>query len=254
MAGPLNKDTKKAIKSELETLLSQFGSTGGNPEDDVVDGQFQQIIQAPPIDFEQMNHDFRVKAKGITDSIFDFYVSLGILDKHDYVKIKKDMDDSNMQTIFFQVKTLKFAIEKLMQQINDNSAGPRTYEVLGQLQDKLSNAIKTQANYVLFLEESYRKMKVDIQQRDNQPLLTDGSDGKALPRNKDEYFISAGTKNLMRELSGEPSDPSFKSFEPNMNLTDPRQKNDLMEEKGLGHLKVVETDEDDFSDAVAEMI
>lgn len=254
MSSPLNKDTKKQIKNELENLLSQFGSTGGNPEDDIVDGQFQQIVQAPPIDFEEMNAEFLKKSRGVTDSIFDFYVSLGVLDSHNYLKIKKEMDDGNMQTIFFQVKTLKFSIEKLMQQINDGTAGPRIFEVLGQLQDKLSNAIKTQANYVLFLEESYRKVKSDLQNREDAPALTDGSDKKTGPKNKGEYFISAGTKNVMRDLAGEPQDPSFVIEDVNKNLTDPRQKNDLMESKGLGHLIVVENDEDDYSDAVAEII
>ena len=252
MSSPLNKDTKKAIKSELETLLSQFGSTE-NLEDDVVDRQFKQIVQAPPIDFDLMNKEFLEKAGSITDSIFDFYVSLGILDKHDYIKIKKDLDNANMQTIFFQVKTLKFSIEKLLQQINDGTAGPRIYEVLGQLQDKLSNAIKTQANYILFLEESYKKVKSDVQNREDTPLLTDGSEKSPTTR-KGEYYISAGTKNVMRELSGEPVDPSFKIEQHGNNLTDPRHKNDLLEEKGLGHLKIVETDEDDYSDAITEII
>jgi len=248
MATGLNKETKKQIKGELETLLSQFGS-GDSHEDDIVDQQFREIIQAPPIDFEEMNAKFTEQAQRITNSLFDYYVSIGVLESHDYLKVKKELDDGNIQTIFFQVKTLKFAIEKLVQSINDGTAGPRNYEVLGQLQDKLSNAIKTQANYILFLEDSYKKVKIESEQRGI--AIEEGSTKKT---NKEDYYISAGTKNLMKDLQGEPTDPKFEIKTANKNLTDPREKNNLLEEKGLGHLRAVETDDEDFSDAITEII
>lgn len=246
----INKDTKKHIKGELESLLSQFSGNDSTIGDDIVNDQFREIIQAPPIDFEEMNAQFNIKAKQITDSIFDYYVAIGIIDTHEYLKIKKELDDGNIETIFFQVKTLKFAIEKLVQSINDGTAGARNYEVLGQLQDKLSNAIKTQANYILFLEDSYRKVKSEIEERGEG--LTE--DKPRLQSKKEEFVISAGTKNIMRELQGEPQDPTFIINDVSKNLTDPTQKNDLLEERGLSHLKAVESDEDDFSDAIAEMI
>lgn len=248
----IGKETKKQIKGELESLLSQFGSNDDTIGDDIVNDQFREIIQAPPIDFEEMNAKFNEKAKTITDSIFDYYVSIGILESHDYLRIKKELDDGNIQTIFFQIKTLKFAIEKLMQSINVGTAGAREFEVLGQLQDKLSNTLKIQANYILFLEDSYKKVKSEVEDKG----LDTGENVQKIEnkKNKDEYIISAGTKNVMKELSGEPRDIKFEIGTSNLNLTDPRQKGTLMEEVGLSHLKVVETDEDDYSDAVAEMI
>ena len=253
MAGPLNKDAKKQIKNELETLLSQFGSNDANSEADIIDSQFSQIVQAPPIDFDAMHTELLKKSVSISNSIFDFYIGLGIINSHTYLKAKKDMDDSNMSTLFFQIKTLKFTIEKLMQSINDGSAGPKTFEVLGQLHDKLANAVKTQTNYVLFIEDSYKKMKTDIRNRDENLGLPDSTETSS-NKKTEQYYISAGTKSLMKDLAGEPKDLEFKLSEFDSNLTDPRKKDDLMESNGLGHLKVVDKEDDDYSDSIDEMI
>lgn len=249
---PFDKEKKKKIKNELEDLLSQYGN-GQELEQDVVNQQLQEIVAAPPIDFDEMNAAFMKRAAEITTSVFDFYVSIGILDKHDYLKQKKMIDESNISNIFFQVKTIKFAIEKIMQEINAGSTHPRLYEVMGQLQDKLSNAVKTQANYILFLEDSYKKMKSDVEVRAQligEPTPTGLPQGKT-----DEYYVTAGTKNLMKELANEKSVAEFEVIVPEKRLTDPSQKNEVMEERGLGHLAALDNeDEDDFSEELDEII
>lgn len=248
---PFDKDKKKKIKTELEDLLSQYGN-GQDLETEVVNQQLQEIVAAPPIDFEEMNAGFMKRAKEITGSVFDFYVSMGLIDNHEYIKQKKQIDENNISNIFFQVKTIKFAIEKIMQEINAGSTHPRLFEVMGQLQDKLANAVKVQANYVLFLEDSYKKLKSDVETRNNQ-LGMPTAPGLPAPAT-DQYYISAGTKNLMKSLHNEPVTAEF-IVEENVNLTDPTRKNDLLEASGLGHLVVMEdSDEDDYSEEVDEII
>lgn len=249
---PFDKEKKKKIKNELEDLLSQYGN-GQDLEQEVVNQQLQEIVAAPPIDFEEMHQGFMKRASDITSSVFDFYVSMGLLDNHEYLKQKKAMDDGNISNIFFQIKTIKFAIEKIMQEINAGSTHPRLFEVMGQLQDKLANAIKTQANYILFLEDSYKKMKQDVETRNNQLGLPSIA-GLPAENNANQYFVSAGTKNLMKHLEGEATVAEFE-VTTTTNLTDPKSKNDLMEARGLGHLIVLEEeDENDFADEMDEII
>lgn len=250
---PFDKEKKKKIKNELEDLLSQYGN-GQELEADVVNQQLQEIVAAPPIDFEEMNKAFTKRAEEITTSVLDFYVSMGILDQHDYLKQKKMMDESNISNIFFQVKTIKFAIEKIMQEINAGSTHPRLYEVMGQLQDKLSNAVKTQANYMLFLEDSYKKMKSEVEVR--AQLMGTPVPAAGLPAAKsEEYYVTAGTKNLMKELANEQTVAEFEVIKPEKRLTDPTKKNEVLEERGLSHLAQIENeDEDDFSNELDEII
>jgi hypothetical protein len=246
MASAISKEAKAQIKSELESFLNSY--SGDSTPSDVVDERFNELQQAPPIDFEEMSHGFKKKAVEITDSLFKFYVDLGLLTTHDYVKQKKELDNMNIETLFFQHKTIKMAIERIMEEINQGAAHPRLFEVMSQLQDRLTNVAKTQANYMLFLEDTYKKIKGEVDSRG------DGSSAPSLVNSpvSGEYYVTAGTKNIMREIgsaNSEKTDLDFKN-----RLTNPTEKNSLMEEKGLSHLIEKENEEDDLGSTIFEII
>ena len=97
MAQVFNKEKKAQIKSELEDLLRGY-SGGPTGEEDIVDEQLSEIAAAPPLDFAEMNAGFERQAKDITNSMLKFYVDLGVIDKHEYLKQKQSLDNSNIQT------------------------------------------------------------------------------------------------------------------------------------------------------------
>ena len=138
------------------------------------------------------------------------------------------------------------AIEKIAEEINQGNTHPRLFEVFGQLQDKLTTVIKTQANYILFLEDTYKKIKQDVEQRSTlnsgqvTPLL--GTPG--------EYYITAGTKNLIKEITVEDDD----LVEDSRHLTHPEHKVEVMHAKGLSDVIKADEDPDDFSDEVNSLI
>ena len=105
MAQVFNKEKKAQIRGELEDLLSTYQG-GPNPVDDIADSQLGEIAMAPPLDFEEMNSNFEKQAKDITNSMLKFYVELGVLEKHEYLKQKQILDNSNIQNIFFQLKNV----------------------------------------------------------------------------------------------------------------------------------------------------
>ena len=193
MAQVFNKEKKAQIKSELEDLLRGY-SAGPNPEEDIVDEQLSEIAAAPPLDFEEMNKQFEKQAKNITNSMLQFYVDLGVIDKHEYFKQKQALDNINIQNIFFQLKTIRMAIEKIAEEINQGNTHPRLFEVFGQLQDKLTTVIKTQANYILFLEDTYKKISHDVESKS----ASGSTQVTPLLGNPNEYYITAGTKNLIK--------------------------------------------------------
>jgi hypothetical protein len=245
MAQVFNKEKKAQIKSELEDLLRGY-SAGPNPEEDIVDEQLSEIAAAPPIDFLEMNKQFEKQAKNITDSMLKFYVDLGVIDGHEYFKQKQALDNTNIQNIFFQLKTIRMAIEKIAEEINQGNTHPRLFEVFGQLQDKLTTVIKTQANYILFLEDTYKKIRQDVEQR-SAP-----SSGQVTPLigNPGEYYITAGTKNLIKEITVEDDDP----VEDSRHLTHPEHKVEVMQARGLSGVIKADEDPDDFSDEVNSLI
>lgn len=247
--GVFTKEKKAQIKSELESLLSTYSGGPTGDDDDNIDEQLAEIAAAPPLDFVEMNADFERQAKNITDSMLKFYVDLGVIEKHDYIKQKQILDNSSIGNIFFQLKTIRMAIEKIAEEINQGNTHPRLFEVFGQLQDKLTSVVKTQANYMLFLEDTYKKMNQDVENRDG----TGDKQNKALPTSSGEYYITAGTKNLIKEIDAiEISDEN--SGADTRHLTHPGKKSEVMIERGLSNVIIEEEEEDDLSDDVNSLI
>lgn len=253
MAGQVfSKEKKAQIKSELEDLLSTYAGNPNSSHDDIVDDQLAEIQSAPPLDFAEMNKKFEGQAKAITNSLFEFYVDLGVIDRHEYFKHKQALDNANISNIFFQLNTIKMAIEKIAEEINQGNAHPRLFEVFGQLQDKLSGVVKTQANYLLFLEDTYRKAKQEVEAKEGstgQPAQI-GTGSTAAPSG--EYFVTAGTKNLVKAIAVEPLELEESEVR---HLTHPAKKIQVMQERGLDDLIIASAEEEDsLSDDVNDLI
>lgn len=248
--GVFTKEKKAQIKNELESLLSTYtAGPNGESDDDNIDEQLAEIAAAPPLDFVEMNYEFEKQAKNITESMLKFYVDLGVIEKHEYIKQKQILDNSSIGNIFFQLKTIRMAIEKIAEEINQGNTHPRLFEVFGQLQDKLTSVVKTQANYMLFLEDTYKKMNQDIENRDG----SGEKQNKSIPAGSGEYYITAGTKNLIKEIDAvEVNDEN--SGADSRHLTHPGKKTDVMIERGLSNVIIEEEEADDLSDDVNSLI
>jgi hypothetical protein len=146
------------------------------------------------------------------------------------------------------------AIEKIAEEINQGNTHPRLFEVFGQLQDKLTAVVKTQANYVLFLEDTYRKMKQEVE------LIENGGDSQQsksiTSRKSDEYYISAGTKNLMKDIDVEDvTDEDQEEEEADKrNLTHPARKAEIMLARGLADAIAKDEEPDNLFDDVDSLI
>jgi hypothetical protein len=219
--GKLSKENRKQLKNEIENLLSTISSDQN--EDMLLDNQLADELRAEsPYDFEQMSDQFTEKARSITDSLFKNFVDIGIFEKNDYAKHKKELDTINISNLFFQLKTLKIAIMKVMEEISSGNTHPRLLEVMGQLQDKMASITKTQANYILFLEDTYKKLNSELPANsDNVKVESSSSEGR--------FFVSVGTKNVIESL---PESTLTDDFE-DMSLIDPRNKANLLKKTDL---------------------
>jgi hypothetical protein len=246
MAQVFSKEKKQQIKGELEELLRTYSGGPNAIDDENIDAQMSEIAAAPPLNFSEMNSEFEKQAKAITSSMLKFYVDLGVIEKHEYVQQKQILDNSSIQNIFFQLKTLRMAIERIAEEINQGNSHPRLFEVFGQLQDKLTSVVKTQANYMLFLEDTYKKIKQEIDQNESPT----GQSTKSISANTGDYYITAGTKNLMKEIEVVEVEDEVDT----RRLTHPSKKIEVMTERGLSDGIIAEEDSEDFSDDVNSLI
>lgn len=214
--GKISKENRKNLKNEIESLLSTISSQPN--EDLLVDNELAEETRAEsPYDFEEMSDSFTVQAKEITDSLFKNFVDIGIFEKNDYARHKKELDTINISNLFFQLKTLKITIMKVMEEITSGNTHPRLLEVMGQLQDKMANITKTQANYVLFLEDTYKKLNTEVPVNSDSTVISSND-------NEGQFFVSVGTKNVLNSLPIVDVDEEIESDE----LIDPSNKQELL--------------------------
>lgn len=228
----MSKDARRHLKDEIQSLLSSIGTE--NQNDLVIDTEISNETKAEsPYDFEEMSNQFTKKAREITDSLFKNFVDIGVFEDNDYAKHKKELDTINISNLFFQLKTLKITIIKVMEEITSGNTHPRLIEVMGQLQDKMAAITKMQANYIIFLEETYQKLNRD------KPINDDVTKIDSSPQ-EGQFFITVGTKNLVKSLPT--STQETKTTRLSGNLVNPSKKSELMKENNI------EPDEENNSD------
>ena len=237
----MGRENRAHLRDEIQSLLGSIGTeTHG---DMVIDNEISEKTRPEsPYDFEEMSNQFTVKAREITDSLFKNFVDIGIFEKNDYARHKKELDTINISNLFFQLKTIKITIIKVMEEITSGNTHPRLIEVMGQLQDKMASITKMQANYVLFLEDTYRQLNSAAPINPDSEVV--GSDSK-----EGQFFITVGTKNLINSLPDEPKTGEIRV--PTGSLIDPTKKSDLMRENNI---QITDDDHgDDFMD-ITEII
>lgn len=230
----MSRENRAHLRDEISSLLSSIGQE--NHEELVVDQPLaQELKKESPYDFEEISTQFTKKAREITDSLFKNFVDIGVFEDNDYARHKKEIDTINISNLFFQLKTLKMTIIKVMEEITSGNTHPRLIEVMGQLQDKMADITKMQANYIIFLEETYQKLNRE------KPVNADYEKVGSSPE-EGQYFITIGTKNAIKSL---PNSEQKTEKQIDKSLIDPSRKAELMRERNI---KIQEEDTDDFID------
>lgn len=215
MAGsgePVRREAnKQKLKNELDNLMTGFNETFAGKSDnanasDIIGKKLDEIARPAKIydyDMDALDIEFKQKATLLIDSMFKLYLDAGIIDKVDYSKRKKDLDTSNLANMLWQLKTVKITITVLMDEVLSGNTDNKTVAALSDMQSRFSEIIRMQANYVMFLEDSYKKMKYD-----NIEALADPGKGEehalaAAKKDADdsEYFLTANPKELIKQIT-----------------------------------------------------
>ena len=209
-----NENNKKKLKSELDNLMigftETFGEKSGNANASNIIGNKIEEIGRPAktydFDFEKLDTQFKAKAGELINSMFDFYLDAGVIDKISYTKHKRDLDTSNISNMLWQLKTVKITISILMDEIVAGNTSPKTISALSDMQDRFSGIIRMQANYVMFLEDTYKKMKYEAAEANTDQDLLESGEKPKLERAREEaasseYFLTANPKELIRQIT-----------------------------------------------------
>lgn len=184
---------EKELRDELQQLLNgsvkttePFESSRGEliPDDYhepmTVDRASQQA-NVSHIDVNDLDIKIKKQARGIIDSMYDFYYTAGVLDKPDYIDKKKNIDSMGVSNMLFVIKSTKHMIKRVLEEVNLGNMNPKLLENYCALNAQMIELIKTQANQMLFLEESVKKSKIETNEY-NQSRLGEHKDKMAIEK------------------------------------------------------------------------
>jgi hypothetical protein len=136
------------------------------------------------------------KAKRVMTNLLKFYLSEEIIEEHEYIKAKAELDEYALSMLIRQMQNSESAIATLMDTINEGDTSPRMFEVLSDLQRTLLDIIKSQTMYMVAIEENAKKISRDIDiyhgSSETQSTKKGGSSNGGVK--------TRGTKDLMRAL------------------------------------------------------
>ena len=153
----MKEESKGKFRDSLGDLLNDLP--------DEVPG-LNETPQLPRVRAENTQSAQLIKAKGkaqrVMNNLLKFYLSEQIIEEHEYIKAKADLDEYALSMLIRQMQNSEYAITALMDQINEGDVSPRMFEVLSDLQRTLLDIIKSQTMYMVAIEENAKKISRDI--------------------------------------------------------------------------------------------
>ena len=198
-----NSKKKRTIAEQADDIRKELDDLIGDSPLEVENDPKDLPIQARPTDVAPMVNYTDLKAgaskkaqKTIT-SLMKFYLDADIIEKDEYIKAKKQMDEMTMSSLIYQLQAGERALTTLLETIDSGELAPRMFEVLATLQKSMLDIIKSQTMYLMAAEDGTKRIARDIeiyQQRQNQTEI-EGAGGDSGNKN-----IQRGTKDLMAAI------------------------------------------------------
>jgi hypothetical protein len=206
MPRKITPERKKELeeKDELEALLEL---------DPAIDQEIQDLTaQANAMlpgradnfmDYGVVKTETDAKAHEIVDSVAHFYLTKESIESEPYIRQKNMVDKVTVSNLLFQMKTAEYAIIRLLEEMDNGSVHPRTFEVLAALQKSKMEIVKHLSTFMTIMEENYKKMKDDYRVKVTEsPMLLPGEvtiDEGIQPTSSGGYVIR-GTRSLMETM------------------------------------------------------
>jgi hypothetical protein len=184
-----------------EEAKDKFRDTLGDLLNDLPDEVpgLNDTPQLPRVKAENTQAALTIRAKGkaqrVMNNLLKFYLSEQIIEEHEYIRAKAELDEYALSMLIRQMQNSESAIGTLMDTINEGDTSPRMFEVLSDLQRTLLDIIKSQTMYMVAIEENAKKISRDID------VYHGGSDTRSTKKSGGQSGIKTrGTKDLMRAL------------------------------------------------------
>lgn len=184
-------------KESLDSIIIEEESI------DSFKADLDQLPEMKPVVLKDFNMEMAMtesEALEFLQKLSDFYTE-GEDVKSGFVGLRQKMDSSYMSSMAFQLKTTQHAVIKILEEIEMGTMNPKLFEVLGQLQSKLSQMAINYQLYMDKIESQYKRIKDDIEHKKQiNGVIMNDQGGEYKPIENAGGFKSRGTLSIMEGL------------------------------------------------------
>jgi len=183
------------IRRELDNLIGDDGDL--DIESDPTDLPIINQPPVPSVNYAELKGKASKQAQKTITSLMKFYLDADIIEKDEYIKAKKQMDEMTMASLIYQLQAGERALTTLLETIDNGELAPRMFEVLATLQKSMLDIIKSQTMYLMAAEESTKRIARDAElysKRVNNSEIEKATSGDETGN------VMRGTKDLMAQI------------------------------------------------------
>jgi len=185
------------IRKELDDLIGDTGMMDVETDPQDIPMKQPRAEMVPQVSYVELKSSATKKAQKTITALMKFYLDADIIERDEYIKAKKEMDEMTMSSLIYQLQAGERALTTLLQTIDDGELAPRMFEVLATLQKSMLDIIKSQTMYLMASEESTKRIARDIEiyrrKDDIKEIESSGGDSK-------DKNVQRGTKDLMAAI------------------------------------------------------
>lgn len=193
----------KTIKEQADEIRNGLDDLIGNDQGLNVEVDNQEFMRRPPsqtasTNYKTLKDSATKQAQKTITTLMNFYLEADIIERDEYIKAKKKMDEMTMSSLIYQLQAGEQALTTLLETIDGGELAPRMFEVLATLQKSMLDIIKSQTMYLMAAEESTKRIARDIEiyaKKENQSQLEGSKSGGS-----GDGTVQRGTKDLMAAI------------------------------------------------------
>lgn len=181
------KDLEKMIENSKDSLNGEMAI------------QSEELKMDPTfdMDFDKTRRNCRRRARALIKRATGLMLTDQLVQDNPYMKNKMEMDVVSLTGILYQLEVNEMMQETLMEEVRSGAAHPRMFEVFGNMSKTIGDLNKQLLQTIEAIKITYRDIKGDIRERDEELKALETGEINALRR--EGGLVSMGTKDLIKQ-------------------------------------------------------
>lgn len=189
----------KDEKQEIDKMVEQASSSleGNVPKSNETPELEQE--DAFKLDYSKLQKKCDKKAKKLIKDATGLMMTDEMVKKNPYIKNKMEVDKISLSGMFYQMEVNKVMQKSLMEEVKKGASHPRMFEVFSQLSKTIGEINKQLLQTVEAIKNTYKDIKFDINEKENETQKSLEQGDNNLKRSKDGDLIAIGSKGIIQQ-------------------------------------------------------